>query len=165
MRGKGLIDGGGAQQPSQMLPAHHLKVDGEGPAQHPGGLLHLPLFDIPADFAGADRLPVHQDGPHHDGLDAEAGAQLHQHVRIPGAILAEAVVEAAAHPPGVERLMEDLPNEFLRRQAADLLKVGLEDFRDPQGGHGRQLALGAHQLPSVAFGQLPRGLGKGENGG
>lgn len=49
--------------------------------------------------------------------------------------------------------MEDLPNEFLRaNRAADLLKIGLEDFRDPQRSHGRQLALGAHQLPSVAFG-------------
>lgn len=56
--------------------------------------------------------------------------------------------------------MEDLPNEFLRRQAADLLKIGLEDFRDPQRSHGRQLALGAHQLPSVAFWVAPTGSGK-----
>ena len=163
MRRQRLVDGGGTQQTAQLLTAHHLEVESEGPSQQTRRLPHLSGFHETADTAGADRLPVHQNRRDDHRFKAVLLSQGRQGRGVPGPVPAKPEIEAAADPPGPEDVPQYPPHEFLRRKKADGLEIRLEHLLHPQGFHGGYLAVGGKQLPGAVLGQPPGGLGKGED--
>ena len=165
MGGQGLVDGGGTEQPAQLLSSHDVEIQRKGPAEQPGGFLDFSGLDETADPAGTDRPSVHLDRRYRHRFDAPFPAQSGEQGRVARPVFPEPVIEAAAHPFGVERGVEDLRHKRRGGHIPDLLEIREEHLLHPQALECLDLLSGGEQLPRAVLRQRPRGLGKGEHRG
>ena len=127
-------------------------------------LLDFTLFNQAADTGGADRLAVDHHRLDDAGLDPVGRAQLSQLCGITGTVPPKMEIEPAAHPAGIQLLMQDLPHKRLRRHVPNRVKIRLNNLFHAQRGKRRRASVRGKQLPGVVFRQRPGRLGKGEDG-
>ena len=143
-----LVDRRRADRAADAVAVHDLELEAEGPAQHRGGVLHLPALDRPADPRRADPLALVADRID----DVQRGAALRTGAREPGRVARRELAEAEIRAAG-DRLSRKAEAQHvqkaLRRPVGHVGKIRHNNRFDAPCGEDAQPLLHRRQVAAA----------------